>query len=144
MKEIDEFKSREEWEEYLWKEFLENIEKASSKIKIADFLNNLLSDDEKKDLVRRWTTIILLKQKMTYREIGEILWISPSTISAIKKNIKNDNLSYQSQHSFNKNKKALKAKNMKGSPSKTIFDYWADYPWLPPRGKGRWKFLNMK
>ncbi|NCO89665.1 hypothetical protein AUJ30_01340 [Candidatus Wolfebacteria bacterium CG1_02_39_135] len=80
MKNINEFKSRKEWENYLWRVFLKNVEKSKLEKRLANFLNNLLSETEKKNIVRRLTVIFLLKQGKTYKEIGEILWISPETI----------------------------------------------------------------
>ncbi|PIY58867.1 hypothetical protein COY97_01955, partial [Candidatus Wolfebacteria bacterium CG_4_10_14_0_8_um_filter_39_64] len=104
MKNINEFKSRKEWENYLWRVFLKNVEKSKLEKRLANFLNNLLSETEKKNIVRRLTVIFLLKQGKTYKEIGEILWISPGTISAIKKSLLNYR-NYRSKYDFYKNKK---------------------------------------
>jgi len=61
MKNINEFKSRKEWENYLWRVFLKNVEKSKLEKQLANFLNNLLSETEKKNIVRRLTVIFLLK-----------------------------------------------------------------------------------
>jgi len=61
MKNINEFKSRKEWENYLWRVFLKNVEKSKLEKRLANFLNNLLSETEKKNIVRRLTVIFLLK-----------------------------------------------------------------------------------
>ncbi|NCQ02696.1 hypothetical protein GW816_01415, partial [Candidatus Wolfebacteria bacterium] len=115
MKNINEFKSRKEWENYLWRVFLKNVEKSKLEKRLANFLNNLLSETEKKNIVRRLTVIFLLKQGKTYKEIGEILWISPGTISAIKKSLLNYR-NYRSKYDFYKNKKVEERKKMKGLP----------------------------
>jgi len=128
MKNINEFKSRKEWENYLWRVFLKNVEKSKLEKQLANFLNNLLSETEKKNIVRRLTVIFLLKQGKTYKEIGEILWISPGTISAIKKSLLNYR-NYRSKYDFYKNKKVEERKKMKGLPPETIFDYFAGIKW---------------
>jgi len=128
MKNINEFKSRKEWENYLWRVFLKNVEKSKLEKRLANFLNNLLSETEKKNIVRRLTVIFLLKQGKTYKEIGEILWISPGTISAIKKSLLNYR-NYRSKYDFYKNKKVEERKKMKGLPPETIFDYFAGIKW---------------
>jgi uncharacterized protein YerC len=130
MKNIDEFKSRKEWENYFWKAFVKNVEKLKSEKRLANFLNNLLSKTEKKNISRRLMVIYLLKKGKTYREIGEILWISPGTISSIKKSLldKND---YKSKHSIYR-KDVIKTENlkkMKEIPPETIFDYFAQIKW---------------
>lgn len=128
MKNIDEFKSRKEWEVYLWEIILKNIGKSKSEEKLRNFLNNLLSETERKNIVRRLTVISLLRQGKTYREIGEILWISPGTISAIKKSLLNYT-NYRSKYDFYKNRKIEERKKIKGLPPETIFDYFAKIKW---------------
>ena len=46
---------------YLWRVFLKNVEKSKLEKQLANFLNNLLSETEKKNIVRRLTVIFLLK-----------------------------------------------------------------------------------
>ncbi|OIP75124.1 MAG: hypothetical protein AUK06_02400 [Parcubacteria group bacterium CG2_30_36_18] len=145
MKNIDEFKSRKEWERYLWEAFLKSVEKSKSEKQLTSFLNNLLSETEKKNIVRRLTVISLLKQRKTYKEIGEILWISPGTISAIKKSIGNTAIlkNYYSKYSFYKNKKIAEKGKIRGLPPENIFDYLANIKWPTMTGRGRWRFLNQ-
>ncbi len=142
MKEISQFKSRKEWEESVWNIFLENIEKSENRKQMKEFLNNLLTAKEKKFLVKRLIAIALIKEGKTYREIGEILWISPSTISAIKKSINNRSI-YQSSRNFNKKINSNK-KRMKGVSESTIIDYLINFPFPKMVGKGRWRFLNYQ
>jgi len=128
MKKLEGFKSRKEWENYLIERFLEIIKKIDSPKEIAIFLNKLLSNEEKNIISRRLAAIALLKEGKTYKEISEILWISPATISAIKKSILNSK-NYRSNYEFYKKKKAEEEKNIKGLPPETIFDYFAGIKW---------------
>jgi len=80
------FKSRKEWENFLWNYLVERLSKSKSGQELSDDLNALISDYERSLLLKRITTALLLTEGKSYTEIGELLWISPSTISAIKKN----------------------------------------------------------
>ena len=146
MKEISQFKSRKEWEEFIWMKFLESLEKNKSKKQIGEFLNSLLSTDERKMIIKRLVAISLIGGGKTYKEIGEILWISPTTISAIKKSL-NNNLGYRSDWELNQKRRVSqrieRIRRLK-IPQKGLFDYWLNFPWPTMVGKGRWKFLNYQ
>jgi len=130
MKNIDKFKSRKNWEEYLWETVLENIARLNTKKELKSFLNSLLSEAEKKNISRRLIVFSLLKQGKTYREIGEILWISPGTIRAIKKSLF-DKENYKSKRGIYKEGviKTENLKKMKEIPPETIFDHLAQIKW---------------
>lgn len=51
MEEISKFKSRKEWEGFIWLKFLENAEKAKSDKQLKNFLDGLLSVNEKKLII---------------------------------------------------------------------------------------------
>ncbi len=144
MEEIAKFQSRKEWENFVWQKLLENIRGIKSKKDLGEFLDSLMSEDERKMVIKRLLAISLLKQGKTYKEIGEILWLSPNTISAIKKSIGSD-LGYRSDVMLNEkrraNNKLKRLDKIKIKPS-NIFDYWANFPWPKMVGKGRWRFLN--
>ncbi|MDO8467268.1 MAG: Trp family transcriptional regulator [bacterium] len=78
-------KAAEEWQEVLWEELLDSILKMGSKQNAKNLLESLLCSQEKKMLLRRLAVLVLVSQGKSYKEIGEILWISSSTVSAIKK-----------------------------------------------------------
>ena len=115
------------WELNIWSKFLVNIEKANSKKEIAKLLDNLLSSNEKILISKRLATVALIKGGKSYREIGKILWISPGTVSAIKKSISLP-ANYKSSRYYCGRNKSEKIKRMKGIPPETIFDYWARLP----------------
>jgi len=62
IKNLSEFSSRKEWENYLWKEFLKRVNDK----KLELFLNNLLTNQEKRNIIRRLATISLFKKGMNF------------------------------------------------------------------------------
>ena len=130
------------FENYFWLKFCENIGKSSPEMTVK-ILNSLLSVDEKGMIAKRLAAVKLIRLGKSYKEIGKILWMSPSTVSAIKKSMSNTT-SYQSGDFYASQTKAEKQRKIKPLPGKTIFDYWADFPFPESRGKGRWKYLNYQ
>lgn len=143
MEEISKFKSRKEWEDFIWLNFLENAEKAKSNKKLKIFLDSLLSANEKKLIIKRLAVLAMIKSGKSYKEVGEILWVSPSTISALKKSILNQ-FGYRSNRYYANKSANKKRKHIKGLPPRTIFDYWLNFPLPNKSGRGRWKFLNYQ
>src|SRR3989344_446783 len=84
-------KLAEEWQEILWSGFVDKMSKIKSSKELQGILESLLSEDEKKMMLRRLATAVLVREGKSYKEIGRILWISPATISAIKKNLLSKN-----------------------------------------------------
>lgn len=87
MKSLSEFKSRKEWREFIWLEFLREVKKTKSEEQFKEILESVLSAKEKNLIINRLMAAALIKNGKTYREISELLWLSPNTISAIKKNL---------------------------------------------------------
>lgn len=136
------FESRKDWENFIWEEFARILSGLNSKEQIIEFLNSVISRKERDFIIKRLLAIQLIKQGKSYSEISKILWISPSTISALKKCINNKTL-YQS--------KKIKIKNTEGKRTKgfnedieEILEYWINFPFPSKTGKGRWKFLNYQ
>lgn len=128
----------------MWKKFLENLQKIKSKNQLENFLNSLLTNYEKKALIKRLAAISLIKQGKTYKEIEEILWISPSTINVIKKSIRVGS-GFQSRYELEKNRrkqKDVKDRQYKRNVyTKSALDNLIDFFIMPPKiGRGRWKF----
>jgi len=144
MKELSKFKSRKEWEKFIWEKFLKSIKDIDSNKGLGKLLDSVLSENEKRLIIKRMVAISLIRQGKTYKEIGEILWLSPSTISSIKKSLKSG-LFYQSRRDIDKKRKKQKRDlKEKAIPALTIFDYWLNFPLPPMTGRGRWKFLNYQ
>jgi len=131
---------RKYWEERAWKEFLIDAGKNKSAKQLIEFFDNLLSDDEKKTIMKRLAVFSMIRAGKSYKEISEILWVSPKIVSAMKKSIIGKE-GYKSTYYYNEANKKEKLKKIKPLPEKTIFDYWANFPW-PSYGKGRWKYLD--
>lgn len=83
----NEFKSREAREAYVLKILTEELARISSAKEIERFLSALLTAREKKQMVGRVMAASLLRQGRSYREIGEATWLSPTTISAVRKSL---------------------------------------------------------
>ena len=80
-------KEADQWMENLWDDLLNKIVASNSKDKVRKILESLLSEDERKMILRRLGVITFAKMGKSYREISEALWLSPNTISTIRKNI---------------------------------------------------------
>lgn len=90
----------EEWSEKLWDAVLENITGSKSKETTKKILERLISEDEKKLILRRIAVGALVQAGKSYSEMSEILWLSPNTISTIKKNIFGNHKNYKSYLKF--------------------------------------------
>lgn len=115
-------KSAEEWQETLWDKLVEELLKLRTKKDFKNVIENLLSKYEMQFMLRRLATVALIKRRMSYKEIGEVLWISPSTISAIKKNILHRGNNYKSSHALKKDKSADSTANQGTNSSNKIID----------------------
>ncbi len=74
---INNYHSRQEWETACWRKILESKE----------LLPLLITSHERRDLINRAAAIDRIISGKGYREIGDELWLSPQTISVIKKAI---------------------------------------------------------
>lgn len=97
----DGFKSKSEWEAHVWTKLSGGFAEAGSALEIEKSLDMLLTAHEKRQIINRAAAISLLKQGMSYREIGRILWLSPTTISSLRKSARNQT-GYISRRSRNK------------------------------------------
>ena len=96
-------------------------------------------------MIKRLIAIALISQNKTYREIGEIIWLSPNTISSVKKNLFRKSIysGYKkSDIKFDKNNKKKISKKEWADAALDLLNLFDRIP-LPPMGKGRWRFLDM-
>ena len=99
-------KHRTEWEKAVWSEIVNYLANAKSKKDFKEILGKLLSEDEKRIIVNRMAVLALVRSGGSYSEIGNLLWVSPVTISTIKKNFGGKFEHYKSCRSLpSKNKK---------------------------------------
>lgn len=103
MKKLNEFKSRKEWEQFLWEELVNKLHKSETEKQLSQKLQKLFSRYERSLALKRLTALILINEGLSYTKIGELLWMSPSTISGIKKNYFNKSKSYHGRTKSAKN-----------------------------------------
>lgn len=78
---IGRYSSRKEWEDACWHKIL----------KSGDLLGLLMTSYERHNLVMRAVVIDSMNSGKKHRQIAEELWLSPQTISSIKKAINENN-----------------------------------------------------
>jgi Trp operon repressor len=93
---VTEFPSRKHWEAGVWEIIIIRLAEIKSVPELKKALELLLGQKERERLLYRGLTISRLNKKLAYREIGRELWVSPQTISAVKKSLLEN--SYQSSY----------------------------------------------
>lgn len=149
MKKLNEFKSRKEWEDFLWSEMVNKLHESGSEKQLSEQLQKLFSEHERNLAIKRMTALILLKEGLSYQQIGELLWISPSTISVIKKNYFGNSKSYHGRTASAKNpsRYTTDLKMPKGIEIEKEESFWEEIKSLRLGGgytdpKKRWEFLR--
>lgn len=152
MKPFNNFSSRKEWEIHIWQEFVKSIGKTKSEKELSHLLNIVLTQKEKDNIIKRLIAFSLIKKGMSYNEIGEISWLSPTTISAAKKCL-TSGLEYKNYRAILKNKKIKSIKEKSklrnitfddlGEALEDFIKYIGELPIPPITGRGRWKFLKV-
>ena len=99
---INRYSSRQEWEEACWRKIL----------KSNNLLKLLVTSYERRNLVMRATVMAGVNSGKKYKQIAEELWLSPQTISSIKKALREN--SYRSYRE--RSKKERKKKVYSSSP----------------------------
>jgi len=97
------------------------------------FLDELLGEEEKIVLAKRFAAIVMLIEKNSTYRISQLLFISDSTARTLKTKFNNGEFQYI-EKMFTTNKKEYK-------------EFWETLEvilcaGLPPRDKGRWKSIN--
>lgn len=65
--------------------FLEELQRVNSEKQFKELLESVLSAKEKNLIINRLIAAALIKENKTYREIGEILWLSPIQSAPLNK-----------------------------------------------------------
>jgi len=116
--------SRKEWEDACW-QLISNS---------PEFLNRFMTSHERRNIILRVAVVHRLGEGMSYRNIGRELWLSPQTISVIKKGISEKGYrGYKTRgerkkkvYSANRNRKKIRAvarrKTKYGTPFKDILE----------------------
>ncbi len=132
----------------IWGAIIESFREADSREKVEELFNNLLTDYEKDDLARRLAILSLVRQGGTYSEISKKLWVSPSTISSIKKSLISKN-GYKSRQDLERIKRGDKIAgiNSQVQLQSSWLDEWFNHLEFliathPQMNGPRWRFLN--
>ena len=129
---INKFKSRKEWEARVWSKLIEGFTKINSPQEMEKALNLLLTSHEKTQMIKRASTVSLLKQGKSYREIGELLWLSPTTVNAIRKSLRMKK-GYISNYMHNKKPEKRQKPLTKKELDQLLFTLWVESLFtLPP------------
>src|SRR3989344_4019267 len=128
---INKFNSRREWEKYIWSILIKEIIKADSIKEIEKVLDLLLTAHEKKQMIKRASAISLLKQGKSYSEIGEVLWLSPTTISAIRKSLRTKE-GYVTRYMRNKKPEKKQKPLSKEELDQLLFTQWIESLFILP------------
>ena len=102
------------------------------------FINEMLTDTEKKMFAKRLAIMMMLHKKQSYSTIMNILKVSRTTIAKIKNDLEDGEFDFIISQLQNSSKKSTGALS-------TNFSIWLDVMLgmrIPPRGKNRWKFLD--
>jgi len=97
-------RAADQWMEIVWERILERTSGSHSKSEVKKFLESLLSEKERRFLLRRLAVVALLRSGKSYKDIGRILWVSPQTISTIKRNFLGKSKQYRSHRSIHPKK----------------------------------------
>lgn len=115
MPEIRNYNSRAEWETACWRKI------SASK----DLLDSFITSYERHNLIMRAAAVDAIASGKSYKQIGNELWLSPQTISGIKKALAENNY-YRSY--LNRSKKERK---------KRVYSHTAKSGQSRPRGTPR-------
>ncbi|MEK7640472.1 MAG: Trp family transcriptional regulator [Patescibacteria group bacterium] len=146
---LDNFSSRREWEEFLWGGIVEKLLRSNSAAEIKKMLGLMISPKEREFILKRITVPLLLADGLTYSQISELLWLSPTTISTIKKNLRDPKGLYLSSRKFlhQKRKYSGRAEYFETKQEKFWSSLWKDISELRLGGaytdaSQRWNFLK--
>jgi len=105
---VNVYSSRKEWEEACWQKLLRSTK----------WLNSLATPYERRVFVMRVAVAHRLQIGKSYQAIGQELWLSPQTISTIKKGIRERR--YRSYAERGKTERKKKVYSVDRSPRRTI------------------------
>jgi len=102
-----------------------------TKEKQRDFLKDFLTDTEKLMLAKRFAIVFMILHNYSFRQISNKLRVSQSTILKYWKELKNGK--------HEELRRMIKVNNKKESPLDTL-EKVLQFG-MPPRGRGRWRWL---
>ena len=91
------FASRKEWEEACWRKLLQS----------KKWLHRIITPYERHNIIMRAAAAHRLNKGASYNDIGKELWLSPQTISGIKKALAENNYKSYLERSKRERKKKI-------------------------------------
>ena len=85
IKHVTEFEARDTWRQAAWNLLMQELSGLKNPHEIKKLLALFVTPLEQKRIVHRMVALVRLQQGKSYREIGRETWVSPETISALKK-----------------------------------------------------------
>ncbi len=92
--------SAEKWTDELWSQLIKKLASTNSDTEIRKILESLMSEYERKMILKRLAVTSMIRSGNSYKQISEALWLAPNTISTIKKNILGGAGNYRSYRKF--------------------------------------------
>jgi len=92
---INNYASRKDWERACWRKVITS----------KRLLNVFTTSSERHDMIMRIATMNAIRSGKSYKQIGKELWLSPQTISSIKKTINENGYQSYSERSKSAGKK---------------------------------------
>ncbi len=134
------FKSKKDWLAASWQRLLKDIKNPG----LSAALDSLLSPYEKSIIVNRLAAVSLIKKGRTYQQIGEELWLSPTTIRCIKKVLEDNAPKEYQSYRLRNSKRLSQSQVKKGAIEPSGFINWIDYceSVFPRKNGPRWKFFK--
>ena len=108
----NDYSSRKEWEVACWRNIVES----------GEILQLFITPYERHNIVMRVATLEGLASGKSYKKIGEELWLSPQTISSIKKAVSEKLYrSYRDRGKSERKKKTYSTIKTPGNKTKRVF-----------------------
>ncbi len=133
----------------MWVKLLKDIGNPDT----SAMLDSLLSPYEKQIIVNRLAALILIRDGKTYKQIGEELWLSPSTIRSLKKTIEDKSVKEYQSYRLTSNKRKKENREKELAEAEKIIERQRQTPdwihWLdrmeknfPKKHGPRWKWVR--
>lgn len=75
--------NKSNWKTASMKTLFEAISKLENQADIADFMRDVATITELTEMAKRWEAVLLLQEKMSYRNISEKTGLSTTTVSRV-------------------------------------------------------------
>lgn len=109
----------------VWRNFMKELKSVKTENVLEKIINQVFTPTERTMIEKRLAIIFLVRKKLSYRKIGELIDVTPNTISFVKRGFIKKERKPRQYSSFESTKKRR---------SNSRFPTYT--------GKGRWRFLD--